>query len=297
MFRLDRDRAHGAKLVDTRRQLESGGQPVDGEPAVHRRQHPRAGLLERVIHGVGQRAVGAGRPVLAAGPRGAGQHFLSERGEDDLGVLGDGTGGAVDAADDVLGDGRRRPQELAGLTVERIHHPGFARHAGDHPAAFARPQTRIDPGHGARIGRHRRVDQQPLIRMVQVPVVVEVLVIPADLAGIAVDGERRVVIEVLVLDTAEHELRRRRGHGRADIHEVQFRVVAGHHPGPDVHPLFVGHAAPGLVAWLPGRRDGPAPPQLVPGACVVGHDDARFWPSGGPTAPSRDDLAVGNDRT
>ena len=49
----------------------------------------------------------------------------------------------------------------------------------------------------ARIGRHGGIDQQPLERMIEIPVIDDVLVIPDDLSGVGVQRQRRVVIEVL----------------------------------------------------------------------------------------------------
>ena len=44
--------------------------------------------------------------------------------------------------------------------------------------------------------------------MVEIPVVVQMLVEPLDLAGVGVQREGRVVVEVRVVDAADHELRR-----------------------------------------------------------------------------------------
>ena len=46
------------------------------------------------------------------------------------------------------------------------------------------------------------------------------------LARVAVEGQRGVVVQMLVLDAPEHELGRRRGDRRADVNEVQRGVVA-----------------------------------------------------------------------
>ncbi len=119
---------------------------------------------------------------------------------------------------------------------------------------------------------------------------------PADRTGVGVEGERRVVVEVPEVGAAEHELRSRRGDRRADVQEVQGRVVAGRGPGPDVPPLLERNVAPGLVARLARRRDGAPPPQLPAGGRVVGHDDARVRPAERRAAAARDHLAVRDDR-
>ena len=73
------------------------------------------------VHRVGQGAIGAGFPVLPAGPRGAGEHFLTIRSEDDLRVYGHRAGGAVDIADHILRNGGEarecleRPRDQTGL--------------------------------------------------------------------------------------------------------------------------------------------------------------------------------------
>jgi len=64
-----------------------------------------------------------------------------------------------------------------------------------------------------------------------------------------------------------------------------------------VHPLLVGHAAPGLVARLARGRHRPAPPQLLAGERVVGHHHARLRPAARPATSPGDHPAVGDDRT
>ena len=124
-----------------------------------------------------QRAVGARLPVLPAGPGRTGQHLLSQRGEGDLRVLGHRAGGAVDFADHLLRDGGRRPQELARFAVEGVDDTGLARHAGDDLADLAGLDARVDPAHGVGVRRDGGVDEHPLERVVEVPVVVQVLIV------------------------------------------------------------------------------------------------------------------------
>ena len=136
------------------------------------------------------------------------QHLLTDTAEDELGVLGDRARGPVDAADHVLRDGRGGPETLTGLAIEGVDDSGLSRNTGDDLSHFAWPDPWVDPAHRGGIGRDRRVHQQTLKRVVEVPVVVQVLVIPDDLAGIGIERERRVVIQVGVVDTADQELRR-----------------------------------------------------------------------------------------
>src|SRR5690606_37878895 len=99
--------------------------------------------------------------------------------------------------------------------------------------------------------------------MVEIPVIDEMLEVPEDLAGIGIDRERRVVIEVLLIRAAEHEFRRRRRDRGSDVDAVQLGIEARHHPHADVHALLVWHVAPGLVAGLAGLRYRARAPQLL----------------------------------
>ena len=71
----------------------------------------------------------------------------------------------------------------------------------------------------SRVGRDHRVDEQALEGMVHVPVVVQV-VVPANLAGVGVERERRVMVEVLPVRASEHEFRCREDHRRPDIDDA-----------------------------------------------------------------------------
>src|SRR5690606_28810632 len=92
----------------------------------------------------------------------------------------------VDVRDDVLVDRLPRPQELARFPVERVDEarlPGYAR---DDVAHLALPHARADPSDGVRVRRDGRLDQDPLERMIEIPVIDDVLEMPHDLAGIRV---------------------------------------------------------------------------------------------------------------
>ena len=136
----------------------------------------------------------------------------------------------------------------------------------------------------------------PLERMIEIPVIDDVLVVPDDLAGVGVNGERAVVIEVLLVVAAERELRRGDRHRRADVDQVQLRIVARHHPGADVPALFHRHVAPRFVARLarPGNRV--EAPQLLAGSRIVRRDDAGVAAGVGLALAAGDHLAVGDDR-
>ena len=127
--------------------------------------------------------------------------------------------------------------------------------------------------------------------------VVQMLVVPHDLAGVGIERERRVVVQVLLVDTAQHELGGRRRHGRSDIDEIQNRVVAWHHPRPDVPTLLVRHITPRLVTRLARRGYRPRAPQLRTGSGVVRRDDTRLGATPRRAAATGDDFSVRNDRT
>ena len=212
------------------------------------RGRPRARVRHREVHRLRARAVGARGPVLAAVRRRANEAALVRPREQRIGADFDGARRAVDALDDVLRDRRPRPQELARCAIERVDEPRLAGDAGHDAALFAAAQARIDPRHLARVGCDGRVDQHALERMIEVPMIDGVLVVPDRLARRGPQRERRVVIEVLLVVAGEHELRRRRRDRGADVDEVELGVVARDHPRADVPTLVVGHVAPAVAA-------------------------------------------------
>ena len=123
------------------------------------------------------------------------------------------------------------------------------------------------------------------------------LVVPHDLARVATQGQRRVVVEVLLVHPAQHELRRGRGDRRADVDQVQLRIVAGHHPRADVAALLERDVAPRLVAELARPRNQAAAPELVAGRRVVRDDDAGVGPAARVAAAPREHLPAGDDRS
>ena len=144
--------------------------------------------------------------------------------------------------------------------------------------------------------RDRGLHEQPLERMIEIPVIDDVLVVPDDLAGVGVERERRVVIEVLLVVAAERELRRGDRHRRADVDQVGLGVVARDHPRADMPALLQRHIAPRLLARLAGSRDRSNAPELFAGLRVVRRDDARVAGRVRLTLPAGDHLAVGDDR-
>ncbi len=245
---------------------------------------------------MGVRVVGPGRPVLAAGEGRADVQRLVGAGEDGRRVVDRLAGLQVDALQHVLAYGRPRPEELAGLAVQRVDDAGLAGGAGQHLAHFARFQLRIDPGHGALVRRDLGVDQEPLEGVVEVPVVVDVLVVPDDLAGVHVEGHRGRHVEVVLVVPRELILGRRGGDRGAVVDQAELRVVAGRVPGPDRDPLLARGVSPGLAARLVGQGDGVGAPQLLAGEGVIGHDHAGVGAAGHCAGPAGNHLAVGDDR-
>ena len=148
-----------------------------------------------------------------------------------------------------------------------------------------------------RIRRDRGLDQQPLEGMIVIPVIDDVLVVPHDLAGVGVQGQRGVVVQVGLVVAGEDELRRRNRHRRAHENQVSLRVVARHHPGADVPALGHRHVAPGLVAGLARQRDRARPPHFLARLRVVRGDDAGVVAGVGLALAAGNHLAVGDDRT
>ncbi len=146
------------------------------------------------------------------------------------------------------------------------------------------------------VGRHGSVDQHALERMIEVPVIDRVLVVPDGLARRGPQRERRVVIEVLLVVAGQHELRRRRRDRGADVDEVELGVVARNHPRADVPALFVRHVAPAVAAGLAGFRDRALAPELLARARVVARDDASVGAAVRLAVASRDQHAVGDER-
>ena len=163
---------------------------------------------------------------------------------------------------------------------------------------LARLDLRVDPRHLLRVGRDRGLDQQALERMIEIPVIDDVLVVPDDLAGVGVERQRRVVVEVRAC-----RCRRAMNFGAGIVTDVPTKirfslgVVARHHPRADVPALVHRHVAPGLVARLAGPRNRARAPELLAGLRVVRGDDAGVVAGVGLALPAGDHLAVGDDRT
>ena len=158
-----------------------------------------------IEHHVGLRVVGARRPVLAAAARPGRSSFVSPM---PVNVASGLTVTSPVAPSMLLDHVLHRPSGRAHrnspvCAVERVDDAGLAGDAGDHLAPLARLDLRgLIHAHFLRVGRDRGLHQQPLEGMVEVPVIDDVLVVPDDLAGVGVERERRVVVQVLLVVAA-----------------------------------------------------------------------------------------------
>ena len=117
--------------------------------------------------------------------------------------------GDIDIGHYVLHHGGFGPKELARLAIERVDDSRFSGNTRHHLAPFSRPDPGIDPSHVQRARRNSRVDEQAFERMIEIPMIDDMLVVPHDLSGIGVQRESRVVIQVREIIPSEHEFGRR----------------------------------------------------------------------------------------
>src|SRR6185436_13352516 len=86
--------------------------------------------------------------------------------------------GAIDVLDHVLHDGGSRPEEFPRAAIERVDDARLSRDAGDHLPALSGLDAWIDPLDFTRIGRNRGFNEEPFERVVEVPVIDDVLIVP-----------------------------------------------------------------------------------------------------------------------
>ena len=251
----------------------------------HRRRL-RAELVERQVQHLRLRAVGGGRPAAAAG----------------IGRTVDG--GLADMGNRGRADGLR-----AGLGIEGLHHVLRHRLLGPQPLAVDAidrlDDAELAGGHQrlAGLAVDRQIDQDALVDVVEIPgVVLQILMVPLQLAGIRIDGERGVRIERVVLDAlllrqrAAHLGDPRIGLAGAEIDGVQVGIVAAGHPGRGAEAALERQAVPGRFVGVARMRDGPHPPQLLAGVHVVAGDEAAAGLGIAAAGHALDQLAVGDQR-
>ena len=161
---------------------------------------------------------------------------------------------------DVVGEGRR-PEKLSRRAVE---HPDAAA-LPDHDngfAYFAALDRGIDPLDGFRIRLEHRRDDRSLVRVVEIPVVTgTVLVIPDEFAGLDIQRDGRVAVEIR---------RRRRRYriraampcepgigrrvGRAPVGDLAHWIVGARQAPGACDALIHGHVTPSVAVERPGFR-------------------------------------------
>ena len=92
------------------------------------------------------------------------------------------------------------------------------------------------------------------------------------------------MVQVCLVGSAEHEFWRRGRDGRADVDEIEFCIVTGHHPGTHMRALFVGHVTPGFVTRFAWFWDELSTPQFFSGTGIVRDDGACVRTTHGATA-------------
>src|SRR5947209_9350884 len=134
----------------------------------HRPDH-LASVLQREVHGVRQRAVGARRPVLSAALGRADEASLTTTGEKRLGIWLDFTGFSDNGGNHVLFDGRRGPEEFTCPAVEGVDDPGLTGDTGEDLPPLAFFHLRFYPTHLAWVRTDRCVNQDAFKGVVDIP--------------------------------------------------------------------------------------------------------------------------------
>ena len=177
-----------------------------------------------------------------------------------------------------------RPHGLAVGAVEHVRE----RHLPHLDDGFDRPSVDID------------VDQDRMHRHVVVPdVVVNELLVPDHLAGLDIQADERVGIQVGAGTMAAVSVVGRRFGG--EVHVSQLVIGRERTPHADVAGVVRRSVQPGLVAGLAFARDGVEDPELLAGANVERQDVALdvFLVRAGAALRQRrtdDDHIVGDDR-
>src|SRR2546421_7006870 len=117
-----------------------------------------------------------------------------------------------------------------------------------------------------------RVYQNRRFRGVPVPEIVRSeLVIPLELAGLAVQRQKAIGVEI-VSDAMVSVVLLARIAGRP-IYDIELGVIAAGEPGGRAAVVDV-LAFPGLPAWLAAFRDAPEPPHVLAGVLLDGRDES-----------------------
>ena len=137
--------------------------------------------------------------------------------------------------------------------------------------------------------------------MIEIPIVArQVLVVPHELAGLDIDGDGRVAVELgrcgarNGIDVAVAlPARPRLGIGDRPVEHLARRVIRTRQPPAARDPSLERRIAPGIAAGLARRRRVVEFPHLLAGPGVMGGDEAARARLAGAAG---DHLAVGDDR-
>ena len=113
---------------------------------------------------------------------------------------------------------------------------------------------------------------------------------------VRIDRDRRVGVEAITFGPAGE---RHPGLGLSGSPEgqVERRIVAAGDPHFAAGAILVRQVAPGVSAWIAGRRDGVEPPELFAGLGIVSAHEAFFFLIALAAAEAFEDLAVDHERT
>ena len=127
----------------------------------------------------------------------------------------------------------------------------------------------------SRIRRHLGLYQNALEGVILIPIVSgKMLKVPLDLAGVGIQGERRICVEDVATLCVSLDRSPRNGHRHADIDQVKVRIVARGNPCGASAALLVWKSSPGFTSGLPLLWDRMRAPQLLTRLHVVGRDPA-----------------------
>ena len=249
---------------------------------------------KRLIHCVGERAIGSIPPVL---PRpGACDQNVTELLVDKVRVFHDTTA-IIDVEHYVLVKHRSCPQELPGFTIKHKldthlssspqHLSLFTCDGGIVPLELIR---RLKSS----------IYQDSLMDVVHIQIVPsQMLIIPDDFARFRVQRERRVGIQQIALIFSTEAARYRSvraGDPGAPVYQVELWIVGARHPDRYVLPLLERNTPPSIATGLAGPGGGMSAPQFFACFGIVSGNEAAFWVTADTTGSPCENLAANYDR-
>ena len=216
------------------------------------------------------RVVGGGHEILGASRGRTDEVHLAVPGER-LGIDFFCAGLGIDRQNNVLQARIEGISELAGVRIQHVI-KCFLAGGGDQTLA-------------------PRIEQYAFKHPVMIPLVVgHVLEVPGQLAGLRIQGQRRVHIEGIIISTLDllDERAGVIGLRRAEIDQVGGLVITAGHPDGAPGALFIRHAVP-AIAFLPVLGDGAETPYFLAGLAVDRHDEGMA------SARTKNDITLGDD--